>query len=668
MTMLHIRRPGRGSSRRPLCIASIALALVACTGGDGDGGGSDGRATSPTTAPEGSAGDLDVALSSGESTAPLGEPVDITATLTNDGPRSVSASVEWSLVMPDGTDLAFHRSTTFVPTGRSVSESVAVTTSRWTGATGTFHVSVALTEPAGSPPVSRPVEVVPTTRIVPVFEDVTEAAGVVTDVPDPVCGQFANGAAWGDVDGDGWPDLAVTRLGEPVQLFVNQGDGTFADESAVRGVDVAGANGAAFADYDNDGDADLVLVGDGPDALLRNDGTGHFADVTAAAGVAGAPDRRGMSAAWGDYDGDGLLDLYVTNYMECTGSWTTEAEVVANVAYHPDVLYHNEGDGTFVDVTAELPEPDASAGFTAAWFDADADGALDLYLANDFVGLSPDHNRLWLGSGPGGAGWTFDDVSLDSGAGLYMNTMGVGIGDVDRDGDFDLALSNIGGNKLLRSNGDATFVEETSSGIERPMQGVDWFTVTWGTVVADFDLDGWDDVFMAAGNLLQSPEVVIGDQPNMLFLNDGTGRRFLDVSAVTGTDGIGESKGVAAADYDRDGALDLFVVDQEGEPHLYRNVTPRGARHWLGLDLTGTQSNVDGCGARVAVAAGGATISRVVLCGSGGSGSANDSRVHVGLGAAPSAESIEVLWPSGVRQVLDDVDADQVISVVEPSS
>jgi hypothetical protein len=675
MTISHVRRPGEGRFRRAAVAATLASVLVACTG-NGDGGSSSGSsgsiepgsdATGQTAGTGGS--EVSVALSGGDAPTPLGEPVEVIATISNPGARSVSASVEWSLVMPDGEDVAFHRTTVFVPTGESVSESVAVTPSRWTSAIGTFRIAASLTDPAtGAAPATLPFEVAATGRTVPVFEDVTERAGVVTTVPEPVCGQFANGAAWGDVDGDGRPDLAVTRLGEPVQLFVNEGDGTFAEESVARGVNVAGANGAAFGDIDNDGDADLALVGDGPDVLLRNDGTGHFDDVTADAGVAGDPAHRGMSAAWGDYDADGLLDLYVTNYMECSGPWTTEAEVVANVEYHPDVLYRNQGDGTFVDVTAELPRPDASAGFTAAWLDADSDGTLDLYLANDFVGLSPDHNRLWRGTGPGGSGWTFADVSLESGSGLYMNTMGVGIGDVDRDGDLDLALSNIGGNKLLRANGDATFVEEADSGIERPMQGIDWFTVTWGTVVADFDLDGWDDVFMAAGNLLQSPEVVIGDQPNMLFLNDGTGEHFLDVSAATGTDDIGESKGVAAADYDGDGLLDLFVVDQEGQPHLYRNVTPREGRHWLGLDLTGTRSNADACGARVTVVAGDATITRVVLCGSGGSGSGNDTRVHVGVGSAATIDSVEVQWPSGTTQVLEGVEVDQVTSVVEPAS
>ncbi|MBI5089208.1 MAG: VCBS repeat-containing protein [Actinobacteria bacterium] len=660
--------PLRGRHRSALAAALtavVALALAACSGGDDDT-----SATPTSSGPDSSAGGLTVELGGGRGAVPVGEPLDVTATVSNHGSRSLSASIDLSLVMPDGTEMPFHRTTLFVPFGDSVSETVVVTPSRWTPATGAFEVTAAVTDPAAAAASgSFAFEVEPTTRVVPVFEDVTQQAGVVTDVPDPVCGQFANGAAWGDIDGDGRPDLAVTRLGEPAQLFVNQADGTFVEESATRGTAVSDTNGAAFADYDDDGDADLMLVGDGSDVLLRNDGTGRFADVTAEAGVAGDPSHRGMSATWGDYDGDGLLDLYVTNYMDCSGPWTTEEEIVANVDYHADVLYHNEGDGSFADVTDELPgSDDPAAGFTAAWLDADSDGLLDLYLANDFVGLSPDHNRLWRNTGAGTAGWTFEDVSLDSGAGLYMNTMGVGIGDVDRDGDLDLALSNIGGNKLLRGNGDATFVEETASGIERPSQGIDYSTITWGTVVADFDLDGWDDVFMAAGNLPQAPEVKVGEQPNMLFLNDGTGQHFLDVSSLTGADGVGESKGVAAADYDGDGALDLFVVDQSGQPHLYRNVTPREGRHWLELDLAGTQSNADACGAFVHVAVAGATISRVQLCGSGASGSGHDHRIHIGLGTAASVDSIEIIWPSGVRQLLDDVGVDQVVSVVEPSS
>jgi enediyne biosynthesis protein E4 len=646
---------------------ALALVLAACSGSttDEDTASSD----SSTATSERSESTLTVALD-GATELPLGEPLELTMTLTNPGERSVAAPVDVSLVSSDGTRLPFYRTSLFVPFGQSVSEAVTVTTSRWYTDTGDFEVVAEVTDAAiPATPALHAFTVAPTARSVPSFEDATERAGLVTEVPVPDCGQFSNGAAWADVDGDGWQDLLVTRLGDPVQLFVNRADGMFADESGARGVDATGANGAAFADYDNDGDPDLALVGDGPDRLLQNDGTGNFVDVTATAGVAGDAANRGMSATWGDFDSDGLLDLYVTNYMECTGPWTTAGEVISNVAYHADVLYRNEGDGTFSNATSDLQEPDASgAGFTAAWLDIDSDDRLDLFVANDFVGLSPDHNRLWHNDGAGADHWTFNDVSLESGAGLYMNTMGVGIGDVDRDGDLDMALSNIGGNKLLRSQGDGTFVEEHGSGIERPNQGIDYFTVTWATNFYDLDLDGWEDLFMTAGNLPQGPDVKVGEQPNMVFLNDGTGMRFLDVSALTGADDVSESKGAAFADYDNDGDMDVFVVNQAGEPKLYRNDTPRDENHWLEVDPIGTMSNRDGCGARITAVVAGEPIMRQVLCGSGGSGSYNQRQVHFGLGTATAVDLVEVLWPSGTQQVLDDVAIDEMLVVEEPRS
>jgi hypothetical protein len=644
-----------------LSLGALALFLAACSSSAGD------DTSSSTAVSDSSGGTLTVALD-GANELPLGEPLELTLTLTNPGARSVAAPVDVSLVSPDGTHLPFYRTSLFVPFGQSESEALTVTTSRWYTETGDFEVVAEVTDAAiPATPASHPFTVVPTDRVAPKFEDVTAAAGLTTTVPVPECGQFATGAAWADVDGDGWQDLALARIGDPVQFFVNHGDGTFSDETAERGVVATGANGAAFADYDNDGDPDLMLVGDGPDHLLQNDGAGHFVDVTATAGVAGDPAHRGMSATWGDYDGDGLLDLYVTNYMECTGPWTTAGDVITNVAYHADVLYHNEGDGTFRDATGDLPEPDASgAGFTAAWLDVDRDGRLDLFVANDFVGLSPDHNRLWHNDGPGAAGhWMFSDVSLESGAGLYMNTMGAGIADVDRDGDLDMALSNIGGNKLLRSQGDGTFVEEHGSGIERPHQGIDYFTVTWASVFYDLDLDGWEDLFMTAGNLPQGPDVVVGKQPNMVFQNDGTGQTFLDVSALTGADDVNESKGAAFADYDNDGDMDVFVVNQAGAPRLYRNVTPRGENHWLEVETVGHETNRDGCGALVTAVVAGKSIMRQVLCGSGGTSSTNQRAVHFGLGTATSIERLEILWPSGTKQTIDNPSVDQMVTIEE---
>ena len=608
---------------------------------------------------------MDLDLSVAEPDVTLGEPAEFTVTVANSGPRSASVPVEVRLTSPDGTDVGIVRVNLFVPFGEAVGHDFTVVTTRWVASTGTFRIHAEIDDrtdsTAGTTSIGAMIEVHPTERVIPRFEDVTLEAGVATTVPDARCGQFANGAAWGDIDGDGWQDLVVTRLGEPVEVFVNQTDGTFSEQSSDRGVAVTGANGASFADYDNDGDADLLLVGDGPNTLLANDGTGHFADVTASSNLAGEPDHRSMSAAWGDVDNDGFLDLYISNYMSCSGPWTTEQEIISNVDYHRDVLYRNDGNGRFVEVTDALPDSDRSAAsFAAAWLDVDHDGRTDLYVANDFVGLSPDHNRLWLNRG---ADWRFVDVSLESNAGLYMNTMGIGIGDVDRDGDDDLALSNIGGNKLLRG-GEVTFAEELA-GIERPQQAIDRDSVTWGTVLADFDLDGWLDVFFAAGNLPQAPDAVVGDQPNMLFLNDGTGARFLDVSALTGIDTTGESKGVAAADYDGDGDVDLYVVDQGGRPRLYRNVTERTDRHWLAVDLVGSASNRDACGARVTVDAQSGAQYRTVLCGSGGTGSASERRLHFGLARDRVIESLTIEWPSGRRDVLGPHDADQVVRIVE---
>jgi enediyne biosynthesis protein E4 len=171
---------------------------------------------------------------------------------------------------------------------------------------------------------------------------------------------------------------------------------------------------------------------------------------------------------------------------------------------------------------------------------------------------------------------------------------------------------------------------------------------------------------MTSGNLPQGPGVNVGDQANMVFLNDRTGTRFLDVSALTGADDVEESKGAAWADYDNDGDMDVFVVNQSGAPRLYRNDTPRGANHWLEIATVGSASNRDGCGALVTVVVGGQSMMRQVLCGSGGTSSSNERAVHFGLGPATAIDRVEIRWPSGTQQTIDDVAADQRLIVEEP--
>jgi hypothetical protein len=350
--------------------------------------------------------------------------------------------------------------------------------------------------------------------------------------------------------------------------------------------------------------------------------------------------------------------------MRCTGEWKTEEEIIANVAYYPDTLYHSNGDGTFTDVTPYLGEDSTNgAGFAATWFDYNGDHRLDLYLANDFVGVSPDHNHLWRNDGPASDGtWRFTDVSDESGTAFWMNTMGIAIGDVDRDGDPDMALSNITANKYLRNDG-TTFVEDPAAGIGRPLQQADTESITWGGGFHDLNLDGWEDLYFAAGNFLRGVREV-GEQPNELFVNrDGT--TFLDVSAATGADLQADSKGVAVADYDLDGDLDLFVVNQGGSPALLRNVTPRQTNHWLEVDTVGTSSNRDGCGAVVIAETPAASIRRQVMCGSTSVASGNQSAVHFGLGPVDRLVALEVVWPSGARQRLTDLSVDRIVTVEE---
>jgi hypothetical protein len=655
-----------------LLVAVVGASVTACT--------SDGasRAASPPRVEVGAArdGQVDVTVSSrADASVPLGVAFVSTVEMHNRGNRSVTVPFGLTLTSPSGQAVTFYSSSLFVPAGKAASEDVAVTPAQWYADRGRFDIAVATDgAPSGA---SLAFDVTEPTALVPVFEDATVTAGLTTSLPTAGCGQFSSGAAWGDVESDGDLDLLVTRLGDPVQLFVNDGSGHFGDEASARGLAVTDANGAAFADYDNDGDADLVLVRDASDLLLANDGAGRFTDVSSAAGI-GDPGYRGMSASWSDFDADGHLDLYVTNYMSCTGDWNTEEEVIANVAYYPDTLYRNNGDGTFTDVTTELEHDPSTyddgttvgAGFAAAWLDYNGDNRPDLYLANDFVGPSPDHNRLWRndGSRPGG-GWLFTDVSTDSGTAFFMNTMGIGVGDIDRDGHLDMALSNITANKLLHNDGQGHFAEALDAGVGRPLQRDGVESITWGGGFHDFNLDGWDDLYLAAGNFFRGAGATDTPQPNELYVNDGSGRRFLDVSAATGAADSGDSKGVAFADFDRDGDVDMYVVNQGGQPRLYENVTARASNHWLEVDAVGTVSNRDGCGAQLTFApAEGPPITRQVSCGSTSVSSGSDRTVHVGLGTASMVPRVEVVWPSGVRQGLTDVPADRVLRIEEPSS
>ena len=586
--------------------------------------------------------------------------------LRNDDASSSNAESALVLRSPAGAEVSFGRLARSVPGGSRIVVRQRVVASQWFEQLGTYTITA-----PGIGPGRLRFDVTRSPRVVPRFEDVTSTAGLARQHEAPhIDGYaYAAGAAWADVEGDGDLDLYVPQQGSSSHLWLNQG-GTFIERALDRGVgngepgdtEFAVGLGAVFADYDNDGDPDLYVSNDGPNRLYRNDGTGNFTNVTEAAGASGG-DAPSSSASWGDYDNDGSLDLYVANYARC-------ADQLCNL-YYPDVLLHNEGDGTFSDASALLHRQTSTrgAGFQAAWFDYDTDGDQDLYLANDYVGPSPEPNVMWRNDGPGAGGsWTFTDISVASGMRLSMNTMGVGLGDYDRDLDTDVALSNIEALKLMRNDGNGGFVDKAAfARIRRPAVQDAEKAITWALEFHDLNLDGWEDLYVTGG-LLQNTTSFAAAQPDAVFVNAGGGR-FLDLSAPSGADDPRIGRGAAFGDFDRDGRIDVYVVNQGELPALYRNVTPMGRRHWLEVDTVGTTSNRDGCGARVVVTLGrNKKLMRHVHCGSTGFASGSDPTLHFGLGASAVVPKLSVAWPSGLRQTLLDLSADRSMVVTEPGS
>ena len=581
---------------------------------------------------------------------------------------ATSANAESALVLrsPAGAEVSFARLARSVPGDSRIVVRQRVVASQWFAQLGTYTIRA-----PGITSGRLRFDVTRSPKVVPQFEDVAVASGLAREHQAPhIDGYaYAAGAAWADVEGDGDLDLYVPQQGAGANLWLNQ-DGGFIDRGLERGVgngepggvEFSVGLGAVFADYDNDGDPDLYVSNDGLNRLYNNDGTGNFIDVTQAAGASGG-DAPSSSASWGDYDDDGFLDLYVTNYVRC-------ADARCNL-YFPDVLLHNEGDGTFSDVSALLHKKTSTkgAGFQAAWFDYDTDGDQDLYLANDYVGPSPEPNVMWRNDGAGTNGeWTFTDVSIASGMRLSINTMGVGLGDYDRDLDLDVALSNIEALKLMRNDGDGGFTDKAAfARIQRPAVQDAEKAITWALEFHDLNLDGWEDLYVTGG-LLQNTTSFAAAQPDAVFVNSGGGR-FLDLSAPSGADDPRIGRGAAFADYDGDGRVDVYVVNQGEMPALYRNVTPRRRQHWLQVDTEGTISNRDGCGARL-IASLSRTVGllRHVHCGSTGFASGSDPTVHFGLGATTTVRRLVIVWPSGRRQVLQDITADRRIVVREPSA
>jgi hypothetical protein len=527
------------------------------------------------------------------------------------------------------------------------------------------------------------------------FQDRQRSSGIdfILDngtTPDkPVIDAVLGGVALLDFDNDGRLDVFFTNgaripglaKDDPRfwnRLYRNQGDGTFRDVTEGAGVRGEGYSmGAAAADFDNDGWTDLYVTGVNRNVLYRNERGARFADVTERAGVAGFGEGGkklwSVGAAWLDYDNDGDLDLFVANYLD----WSLENNRICGAEGRrlscpptdygglPNLLYRNEGSGRFTDVsTATGIAGHVGKGMSVAVADADGDGLLDVFVANDRL-------RNFLFRNVGGRG--FVEAGVEAGVaytedGVPVSGMGADFRDLDEDGRPDVFLTALSGEPfpLYLNTAEGFFVPATHRA------GLGFSTVLmsgWGTGAYDFDNDGHKDLFSANSHVSENVAAYSHHryrQPNALFRGVGQGR-FRDVTAGTGAamQRARAHRGCAFGDLDNDGRVDVVVSVIGEPPEVLYNVTTGGG-HWLVLRLEGTKSNRDGIGAAVKLTDESGRVQYNHATTAVGYASASDKRVHFGLGADRTVREIEIRWPSGIRQVLRNVPAEQVLLVKEP--
>ena len=495
--------------------------------------------------------------------------------------------------------------------------------------------------------------------------------------------EFGPGVCVADYDGDGWQDIYFVNgrdlynRGIKVQnaLYHNNGDGTFTDVTDKAGVPGTSYGlGCVWGDYDNDGHPDLFVTQYGRNVLYHNNGDGTFTDVTDKAGVAGMEDGTYFhsGATFVDYDHDGRLDLYVGGYVDLPPDARRYCDLGTVKSSCPpsaykgstDALYHNNGDGTFTNVTkaAKIYQPQGK-NLSVGAFDYDNDGWPDIFVANDGVEAYLYHNEH---------NGTFKEVGLSAGMaltsrGLAMAAMCISLGDYDNDGWLDLYISDFqkSSDHLWHNDGKG-FFDEVSD--EAGITGATRDVLSFGGGFVDFDNDGWLDLFIANGHVYPEVEEVTPEvhykQLNSLFHNEGNGK-FVDVTRQSGSgfDVPHAGRGVAFADFDNDGFVDM-VVANNGDPPLLLHNSGGNGNHFLNFLLVGTKSNRDAVGARIKVKAAGLSQIREVS-GGGSYLSQSDLRANFGLGKATRAETVEVAWPSGQHQVFHDVDADKFYRVEE---
>ena len=535
------------------------------------------------------------------------------------------------------------------------------------------------------------------------FEDIGERAGLVA--PSIYGGEERKrfiietngaGAGWIDVDDDGWIDALVlggTRL-EPgerrdvsdpaafaptTRLYRNMRDGTFSDITARSGLGrTAWASSVCAGDYDNDGLMDLYVTAYGTNVLYRNRGEGRFEDRTGAAGLPAADVRWGSGCTFLDFDRDGRLDLFVANYLVFDLATASEPGQGVNCLWKgipvncgpkglptdTNLLFRNTGDGTFRDVSeaSGISRVQNRYPMTALAADFTDDGWVDVYVASDSTAAI-----LYRNNRDG----TFTDVAVASGTafnenGMAQAGMGAAAGDIDADGRLDLVKTHFADDvpALYRALGKGLFEEiATAAGL-----AVQNRYVEWGTGIADFDNDGHQDLFYVTGNVYPEIERALPRYPHkgprIVFRNRGD-RTFEDVSAAAGPGATTprSSRGAAFGDYDNDGDVDVLVMNMNEPPSLLRNGYS-GSNRWLKVTLEGTESNRAAFGATIRVTVGGRAQARAVLSQTSYY-SHDDRRASFGLGNATKADRVEVLWPSGQREIVSSVPANHEVVIRE---